>query len=195
MASQRLFLVRHGETEWSKSGRHTGKTDIPLTEEGKTNSLYLGRLLKEIPLQKILVSPSKRAQETYTLLHLLAPTETTADLQEWDYGDYEGLTSKEIVKRDPTWNVFEKGAPGGESIAQVEQRADRVLQQIQNIQGDVLLVSSAHILRSLAARWLRFPVEFGKHLMLSPASLSILTYEHQNPSILVWNEKKLPTGE
>ncbi len=189
MTTKKIFLIRHGETEWSCLGKHTGKTDISLTEEGKKQCRYLATSLQNLTLEQAFISPLKRAQETFALLNLSVSFALDQNLAEWDYGDYEGMTSKEIQKINPEWNIFEKGAPQGESLSQIKERADRVINRVQTINGDILLVSSAHILRSIAARWLRLPIEFGKYLMLSPASISILSYEHQTPSLLSWNQK------
>ncbi|MES2198943.1 MAG: histidine phosphatase family protein [Chlamydiota bacterium] len=187
MPPKKIYLVRHGETEWALSGRHTGRTDIPLTENGKKKAALLGAALHSIPLTLILVSPLIRAKETFEIAHLPLEGTLCDDLKEWDYGDYEGLTSKEIHQKNPNWNVFKDGAPGGESIADMTKRADRVLERALQASGDVALFSSAHILRCIAARWLKMPLDFGKHLVLNTGSISILGHEHANPALLLWN--------
>ncbi len=187
MPPQKIYLVRHGETSWALSGRHTGRTDIPLTESGKKKALLLGEALRPIPLTLALVSPLIRAKETFDLSHLSIEGVLCDDLKEWDYGDYEGLTSKEIHEKNANWNVFTDGSPGGESVADMTKRADLVLKRALQASGDVALFSSAHILRCIAARWLKMPLDFGKHIVLHTGSLSILGYEHENPALLLWN--------
>ncbi len=188
MLPKKIYLIRHGETGWALSGRHTGRTDIPLTENGKKNAVALGLALQGIPLTLALVSPLIRARDTFDLAKIPIKGVICEDLKEWDYGDYEGLTSKEIREKNPTWNVFTNGAPGGESVADMTKRADRVLEMALKAPGDVALFSSAHILRCIAARWLKMPLDFGKHLVLQTSSISILGYEHGNPALLLWNK-------
>ncbi len=188
MPPKKLFLVRHGETSWALSGRHTGFTDIPLTDHGRKQAEVLGTALHSIPITLALVSPLARAKDTFALAHLPIQGTFCDDLKEWNYGDYEGLTSDEIKQKNPNWNLFTHGAPGGESISDIEKRADRVLKKVLEAKGDVALFSSAHILRCIAARWLQMPIEFGKHLTLQTASLSILGYEHENPALILWNK-------
>ncbi len=187
MGPKRLFLVRHGETEWTITGQHTGKTDLPLTEQGKNQALAIAKALKGLGLQKAFVSPLQRARETFLLSQLSIPAEFDEDLVEWDYGRYEGLTSKQIHQQNPQWSLFIQGAPEGESVADVGARANRLLQKVKSQTGDVVLFSSGHILRVIASRWLDMPASFGAHLALSPASISILGFEHQAPAILRWN--------
>lgn len=190
MHKKKIFLVRHGETDWSLSGQHTGKTDIPLTEKGKEEALRLAPILQKIQITKALISPLKRAHETFNLAGLNVPRELDKDLEEWDYGDYEGLSSKEIAETNPDWSIFINGAPGGESLQDIENRTARVLDKIQSIDGNVALFSSGHILRALAARWLNLPLSFGRQLTLSTGSISILGYEHNLPSLLLWNGER-----
>lgn len=180
-----LYLVRHGETAWSKNGRHTGLTDLPLTEDGIQEAKDLGKRLKGHRFDKVFASPLKRALDTCTLAGF--HPEISPDLVEWDYGDYEGLMHEEILKEDPHWNLFTKGAPGGESVADVALRADRILKIVQTYPGDVALFSSAHILRTIAARWLKLPPVDGKLLLLSTASVSVLGHERETPVIVSWN--------
>lgn len=185
---QRIFLVRHGETIWSLSGQHTGRTDIPLTENGKRGAQILGSELKNLPFAKAFVSPLLRASDTFHLSGLSVPFIISDELKEWDYGEYEGLTSKEIRSNNPNWDLFSQGAPGGESIEAIQKRADAVLENARRVQGDVIFFSSGHILRSIAARWLNMPVSFGRHLFLQTCSISILGYEHNHSCIVLWNK-------
>ena len=192
MASQLLevYLARHGETEWSLSGRHTGRTDLPLTPRGEENARRLGRRLAGRAFARVLASPLRRAMRTCELAGYTGVAEVDPDLVEWDYGRFEGLRSAEIHMTSPGWNVFRNGGPGGESPADVSARADRVVQKIRATGGDVLVFSSGHFLRALAARWLGAEVAFGRFLALDTASLSILGYEHDvsDPVIRLWND-------
>ena len=184
----KIYLIRHGETEWTLSGKHTGRTDIPLTKNGEEQSQNIGRYLKGMGFQKVLTSPLIRAKETCRLSGLFTHALIDEDHREWNYGDYEGITSAEIRKKDPHWTIFTGGAPGGESIADIGARANRVLGTIRSIPGDVAVFSHGHFLRALAARWIEMPVAFGQQLVLSPASLSILGYEKEKPAIITWNQ-------
>ncbi|MBM3198508.1 MAG: histidine phosphatase family protein [Chlamydiae bacterium] len=192
MRTKRIFLVRHGETPWSLSGQHTGKTDLSLTEEGCRQASLLGSLLQGLGVSKAFISPLKRAKETFDLSGLRVHAELDHDLVEWDYGDYEGRTSKEIHKDNPSWDLFTEGAPRGEKPEAIVQRASRTLQKALSTEGDVIFFSSGHILRSIAAIWLKAPLVMAKHLVLSPASLSQLGYEHEHPAIFLWNRTLLP---
>jgi broad specificity phosphatase PhoE len=185
-----LYLARHGQTEWSLSGRHTGLTDIPLTPRGEENARRLGERLSGHAFSKVFTSPLQRARRTCELAGFAAVATVDPDLVEWNYGQFEGLRSPEIHARAPGWNVFEHGGPGGESPSDVRARADRVLAKLRAINGDVLLFSSAHFLRSLAARRLGLNVTFGRYLALDPASLSILGHEHgpDDAVIRLWND-------
>jgi probable phosphoglycerate mutase len=185
-----LYLARHGETEWSLAGRHTGLTDVPLTPRGEQNARRLGQRLAGHAFARVFTSPLQRARRTCELAGFAAAATIDPDLVEWNYGAYEGLRSPEIHALMPGWNIFEHGGPGGESPADVRDRADRVLSKLRNADGDVLLFSSGHFLRSLAARWLGVEVTFGRYLGLDPASLSILGYEHgpDDPVIRLWND-------
>jgi len=187
MSLQKIYLIRHGETAWSLSGQHTGLTDIALTERGKQQALSLKQPLQAIPFTKVFVSPLQRAKETYRIIDLKAPQETDDDLCEWNYGQYEGLTSLQIHKDHPKWGVFTHGCPGGEMPPDVAIRADRIIQKALAEEGNVAFFSSGHILRSIAARWIGQDVVFGKHLPLQTATLSILGYEHDNRAICLWN--------
>jgi broad specificity phosphatase PhoE len=185
--AQKVILVRHGETLWSKTGKHTGRTDISLTEQGKQEALYLSPLLQKTPLSRIFVSPLKRAQETLELLALPLKAEIEPDLYEWNYGEFEGKTSKEIHAENPNWSIFTNGTTQGESVQDIEKRTARMLEKIQQEDGTILLVSSAHFLRALSAKWLGLSIEFGAQLVLSTASISVLGYEHNKPCLLLWN--------
>ncbi|HWA97325.1 MAG TPA: histidine phosphatase family protein [Pirellulales bacterium] len=184
-----FFLCRHGETTWSASGQHTGLTDLPLTDRGRENAKALGARLQGQAFAHVFCSPLRRARETCDLAGFGDRAELDADLVEWNYGDYEGKTTAEIRAGDPDWNVFRNGAPGGESVAAVRERADRVVARLRSIDADSLLFSSAHFLRMLAARWLAQPAQFGQCLWLGTASLSIVGYDHDRtePVIRLWN--------
>ena len=187
---QIVYLARHGETAWSLSGRHTGLTDVPLTERGERNARRLGERLKGLTFAKVFSSPLSRAARTCDLAGFGAAAEVDRDLVEWNYGDYEGRTSAEIFRERPDWQLFRDGCPGGESPQQVGARADRVVSRVRTAQGDVLLFSSGHFIRVLAARWLGLEPAGGRFLMLSTASLSALSYEHDvaRSVIRLWND-------
>src|SRR5271157_1928520 len=186
-----LYVARHGETAWSLSGQHTGLTDLPLTPNGERNARRLGDRLKGMSFAKVFTSPLQRTARTCQLAGFGAVAETDPDLVEWDYGQYEGLTTTQIHAQRPDWELFRDGAPGGESLAQISERADRVVKRLRSIAANVLLFSSGHFIRVLAARWLALgPGCAGKYLLLSPASLSALSYEHNlnQPVIKLWND-------
>jgi probable phosphoglycerate mutase len=184
---RKIVLVRHGQTAWTVSGQHTGLTDIPLNTQGEKQATGLAESLKSHVFEKVLTSPLIRAKKTCELAGFLKQAEIDQDLVEWNYGYYEGKTKNEILTSDPEWNIFTKGAKGGESIEHVSKRADLVLKKIHSFQGDVLLFSSGHFLRALAARWLSYPLSFGRQIALSPASISILGYENGYPVLQLWN--------
>jgi broad specificity phosphatase PhoE len=186
-----LYLARHGETAWSHLGRHTGLTDLPLTADGELKAQRLGQRLKALNFVKVFTSPLQRAARTCALAGFGAAAETDPDLVEWDYGQYEGLRSAEILATRPDWELFRDGCPGGESPAQVGERADRVVQRVRALAGDVIVFSSGHFLCVLAARWLALGTSFAAHYSLpNTASLSALGYEHKlsQPVIRLWNE-------
>jgi broad specificity phosphatase PhoE len=186
-----VYLARHGNTAWTVTGQHTGLTDLPLTPNGEQNARRLGERLKGMTFAKVFTSPLKRAARTCELAGFAAVAETDPDLVEWDYGEYEGLRSAEIVARRPDWQLFRDGAPGGESPAQIGERADRVVERVRRVAGNVLLFSSGHFIRVLTARWLGLgPGTGGRYFLLSPASLSALSYEHNlsHPVIRLWND-------
>jgi probable phosphoglycerate mutase len=184
------YLARHGETAWTLSGQHTGLTDLPLTERGERNAQRLGERLRAIKPVRVFTSPLQRVRRTCELAGFGAKAEVDRDLVEWDYGKYEGRTSAEIHAERPDWELFRDGCPGGESAVQVGARADRVVGRVRAVQGDVLLFSSGHFLRVLAARWIGLEAAGGRHLFLGTASLSSLGYEHNlsQPVLRLWNE-------
>jgi probable phosphoglycerate mutase len=186
-----VYLARHGETPWTLTGQHTGLTDLPLTARGERNARRLGERLNGLRFVKVLTSPLQRAARTCELAGFGAVAEVDRDLVEWNYGEYEGLRSAEILAQRPDWQLFRDGCPGGESPEQVGARADRVVQRIRAIGGDSLLFSSGHFIRVIAARWLALgPGSTGKYYSLSTASLSALGYEHNlsHPVIRLWND-------
>ena len=186
-----LYVARHGETAWSLSGQHTGLTDLPLTPNGERNARRLGERLKGMTFAKVFTSPLQRATRTCELAGFGAVAETDSDLVEWNYGQYEGRRSAEILAERPDWQLFRDGCPGGESPAQVGERADRVVQRVRAVPGNVLLFSSGHFIRVLAARWLALgPGSAGSYFLLTTASLSALGYEHKlsRPVIRLWND-------
>jgi probable phosphoglycerate mutase len=190
MASSAYF-IRHGDTTWSKSGRHTGRTEIALSAEGEQKARRLGPRLAAIKFTQVLSSPRQRARMTCELAGLGGEAAADPDLAEWDYGDYEGLTSAEILKLRPGWNLFRDGCPGGESPEQVSARADRLISRVRAWQGEVALFSHGHFGRVIAVRWVGLPAGDGEFLLLDPASVSIFSYEHGNPAapvIALWNE-------
>ena len=186
------FLARHGDTAWTVSGQHTGRTDLPLLPEGEENARRLGERLKGMHFVKVVTSPLHRAARTCELAGFGSVAETDPDLMEWDYGKYEGLRSAEIFKERPDWDLLRDGCPGGESPAQIGERADRVIKRVRAIEGTVLLFSSGHFLRVLGARWLGLEPGSGRYFVLSTASLSALSYEHNlfNPVIRLWNDNR-----
>ena len=187
-----VYLARHGETAWSISGQHTGLTDLPLTERGEQNARRLGKRLKGLTLAGVLTSPLKRVARTCELAGFGKVARVEPDLLEWDYGDYEGLRTAEIHAKRPDWQLFRDGCPRGESPEQVGARADRIVRQIRELQGDVLLFSSGHFLRVLAGRWLGLEPAAGRFFLLSTASLSALSYEHNlsQPVIRLWDDSR-----
>lgn len=185
--AKKIYLVRHGETSWSSSGKHTGLSDIPLTAHGKEQAKHLGAFLKTVPFDHVFSSPLQRALETCKLSGFHDKAEISSDLTEWNYGKYEGLTSDEIALIDPSWNLFLQGAPEGESITEIGIRADRMMKKLFLIPGSVLIFSSGHFIRVLVARWLNLRVEEGQLFFISPGSVSVLGLEHNFPVILELN--------
>ncbi|BCG79161.1 histidine phosphatase family protein [Mesorhizobium sp. 113-3-3] len=190
-AYPQIHLVRHGETAWSLSGQHTGRTDMPLTPAGEAAARGVAERLKGLSFSAVWSSPSQRAYNTSVLAGFGAASIRNDDLQEWDYGAYEGRTTKEILAERPGWNVFRDGCPQGEMAADVGARADRIIGQVREAGGSILIFSSAHFLRVLAARWLGLPPEGGALFVLDTASISVLGYEHDlsEPVVRKWNLK------
>jgi probable phosphoglycerate mutase len=182
----RLFAVRHGETEWSLTGRHTGRTDVPLTEAGRDRARSIAAALSGRSFALVLTSPLARARDTAALAGF-PDAEADEDLREWDYGDYEGRTTSDIRDERPGWFLWRDGVPNGESIDDVATRADRVVARARAADGDVLVFAHGHFLRIVGARWLEQSPQFGRHLVLSPATISILGEERDQPAIEVWN--------
>jgi len=187
MATQ-ICLVRHGETEWSLSGQHTGRTDLPLTERGEQRARNLGPVLQKMSSTHVLTSPLQRARRTCELAGLGAMAKVEPNLREWDYGDFEGRTTADIHSQRPGWNLYRDGCPGGESPEQVSRRADEIAAYLRTLQGIIAIFSHGQFLRALAVRWIGLAIGEGRHLTLDTASLSVLGYEHTNdPAILLWN--------
>jgi len=186
----RIYLIRHGETEWSLSGQHTSRTDIPLTARGEKGARELGQRLRGVQFARVLTSPRQRARRTCELAGLDSVAEIEQDLAEWNYGDYEGQRSADILRARPDWNLFRDGCPRGETPAQISDRADRFIARLRVLDGNVALFSHGHFGRVLAGRWIGLPVMLAQHFLLSTASLSILGYEHnlaKESAIVLWN--------
>lgn len=187
-----VYLARHGETAWSLTGQYTGLSDLPLIEHGEKNARQLGQRLRGMTFAKVFTSPLQRAARTCELAGFGLEAEVDPDLVEWNYGQYNGHVISEILKMSPGWRLFRDGCPGGESPAQISARADRVVQKIRAVPGDVLIFSSGHFLRVLTARWLGVEVEWAdSRFFLGTASLSALGYEHtlSEPAIRLWNDQ------
>lgn len=186
-----IYVVRHGDTAWTLSGQHTGLTDLPLTAEGEEHARALRRRLKDVAFAKVVTSPLQRARTTCALAGFSSVAEIDNDLVEWDYGKYEGLRSAEIHAKRPGWDLFRDGAPGGESPAQVAARADNVCRRVRPLRGNVLIFSSGHFIRVLAARWIGLePSCHCNSFVLGPASLSVFGYDPalSRPVIQLWND-------
>jgi len=184
---QKVYLVRHGETQWSLSGQHTGVSDIPLTDNGRMAARLLKPVLAGESFTLILTSPLQRARETCELAGLGEAALIEPDLVEWRYGEYEGLTSKQIQLTRPGWSVFRDGCPGGETPEEVGARADRVLAKIRAAAGNVALFAHGHFFRVLAARWIDLPASYGEHFLLDTATLNVLGYYGDSPALKIWN--------
>ena len=182
-----VFAIRHGETAWSLNGRHTGATDIPLTDNGRRRAGQLRPVLAREMFACVLVSPMQRARETCELAGFGDRAVVDPDLMEWDYGQYEGLTTDQINEFAPGWQIFRDGCPGGESPEQAAARVDRVIARARAAKGDVALFAHGHLLRALAARWLGFPVGAGQHFYLSTGTVSVLGYYRDAPVLRIWN--------
>lgn len=187
MSNQRVFLIRHGETEWSLSGQHTGVTDIPLTSNGRTLPRRLAPVLAKVTFARIYTSPLSRARETCELAGLGERAEIDNDLMEWNYGEYEGLTAKEIRAKAPGWMLFRDGCPGGESPENVGRRVDSVIERVRAVGRHVALFAHGHVFRVFAARWIGLPPAAGCHFLLDPATVSVLSYYRGIPAIKRWN--------
>jgi probable phosphoglycerate mutase len=184
---EELFLIRHGETEWSRSGQHTGVTDLPLTENGRDAARRLEPALSKIEFALVLSSPLQRARKTCELAGLGERMQIEPELIEWNYGEYEGLTSEQIHRTAPAWTVFKDGAPAGELPEQVAARVDRVIGRVRAVAGRVALFAHGHVLRVLAARWLGLPPIHGRDFLLDTSTLSILAYYRDTPAVKRWN--------
>ena len=187
-----LYIARHGETAWTLTKQHTGLTDIPLTPHGEQNAMALGVRLKGLTFAQVFSSPSRRARRTAELAGFGLAAQIDPDLAEWHYGNYEGLTSPEIRKQQPDWQLFRDGCPGGESVEDVRARADRVIARLRVLDADVLVFSSGHFSRVLAARWCGMEAAAGRFFFLDTAALSMLGYENikDNPVIRLWNDTR-----
>lgn len=182
-----LFCIRHGETEWSLSGQHTGVTDIPLTDNGRKLAARLRAPLSRHRFSLVLVSPLKRAMETCALAGLADAAQIEPDLVEWNYGDFEGLTPAQIRKGRPGWIVFRDGCPNGEAPEQVGERVDRIISRVQTVEGDVALFAHGHVLRTLAARWIGLPPQEGMRFLLDTGTLCVLGFYRDTRAIRAWN--------
>ena len=182
-----LYVVRHGATEWSRSGQHTGRTDLPLLAEGEDQARATGSLLANIDFSLVLCSPLQRAQRTCELAGLLDRAVIDTDLQEWDYGDYEGVTTSTIRETDPGWSIWDGAVPGGESADQVAARVARVIARADAADGDVLLFAHGHVLRVLTAVRLGLDPREGRRFVLDPATVSVIGHEHEWPALRRWN--------
>jgi broad specificity phosphatase PhoE len=183
----RVWLVRHAETEWSRTGRHTGRTDVPLTDAGRAAARALGGALGETRFERVLTSPLSRARDTSELAGLGDRAEARDELLEWDYGDYEGMTTTEIRERDPDWYLWTDGAPGGESPEHVQERVDHLIVELLEVPGPVALFAHGHVLRSLGARWIEQPIGVGGRLALSAGAVSLLGFEREVRVLWRWN--------
>jgi broad specificity phosphatase PhoE len=184
-------VVRHGQTEWSTNGRHTSHTDLPLTEEGRVRAAALAPRLAEWDFSLVLTSPLLRARETCELAGLGELAVVDEDLQEWDYGEYEGLTTPEIREQNPEWVLWRDGCPGGEEPDQVGARADRVVDQLRDVDGHAVAFAHGHFLRVLTARWIEMPVAAGARFALSAAAISVLGHERETQVVWHWNDTEL----
>ena len=182
-----LVLVRHGETEWSRAGKHTGRTDIPLTDAGRRTAEVLRAPLSARSFARVLSSPLSRAADTCRLAGFGSEAELRDELLEWDYGEYDGLTTPEIREGRPGWFLWRDGCPGGESPDEVAARIDRLIAELQQLDGDAILFAHGHVLRVLSARWIELGPARGAHLVLGTATLSVLGWERDTPAIRLWN--------
>lgn len=184
---QKVYLLRHGETEWSLNGRHTGVTDIPLTENGRRIARQLQPILAREKFALVLTSPLQRARETCELAGLGTLASIDRDLMEWNYGEYEGVTTEQIRQTSPNWSIFRDGCPGGESPLEIGARADRIVAKVRAVDGNVALFAHGHILRVLATRWINLAVSYGEHFLLDTATLNVLGYYREASAFKIWN--------
>jgi len=184
---QKVYLLRHGETEWSLNGRHTGVTDIPLTENGRRIARQLQPILAREKFALVLTSPLQRARETCELAGLGTLASIDRDLMEWNYGEYEGVTTEQIRRTSPNWSIFHDGCPGGESPLEIGARADRIVAKVRAVDGNVALFAHGHILRVLATRWINLAVRYGEHFLLDTATLNVLGYYREASAFKIWN--------
>ena len=185
----RIVLVRHGETEWSVSGQHTSRTDLPLTDAGRERAIALGSELRGNQWEMVLSSPLRRARETCELAGLGHEVAVQEELREWDYGEYEGLTTPQIREQRPGWSLWRDGCPGGETPESISERADRMLGFLRRVDGDCVVFAHGHILRVLAARWIGQSAGFGARLALSTGTLSTLGFEREMEVVSEWNRR------
>ncbi len=186
----RIYIVRHGQTLWSLQGRHTGTTDIPLTKKGEEQAGYLKKYLSRKKFVSVLSSPLQRSLRTCEIAGYKNICEVRNELKEWNYGNYEGIKTSEIKDKMPSWNLFEHGCPNGETIQDVEKRADVIISEIRNRNGDILIFSHGHFLRIFALRWIGIDTKFAKNILLGTAAMSVLGYDHNlnEPAMLLWND-------
>jgi broad specificity phosphatase PhoE len=189
-----VFAMRHGETAWSLSGQHTSTTDIPLTESGRRLAQRMRPVLATNAFELVLCSPMQRARETCALAGLGDQAVIDPDLMEWNYGEYEGLTPKQIQDITPRWLIFRDGCPGGETPDQVGARVDRVIARTRAVDGDTALFAHGHVLRVLVARWIELPPGAGQHFLLDTGTLSVLSYYYERPAVRAWNGPLPTTG-
>ena len=187
-SAQELVLVRHGETEWSRSGRHTGRTEVELTEHGREQAKAVGAALRNRDFALVLTSPLGRALETCGLAGFGDRAVQRNELMEWDYGSYEGRTTAEIREEWPGWTLWGDGVPGGETVEEIGERVDRVLGELRSVDGDALLFAHGHVLRVLTARWLELDPDAGRLFALDPATISTLGYERETAVVQLWNQ-------
>ncbi len=187
MRQMEVVLVRHGQTEWSRDLRHTGRTDVPLTDEGRAQAERLRDPLRDWTFNRVLASPLSRALDTCRLAGFGDSAELSDALLEWDYGDYEGETTPQISEQRPGWNLWRDGCPGGEASADVGARVDPLISELKASDGDVLVFAHGHLLRVLAARWLELPPEAGANFWLATATISVLGFERETPAVRRWN--------
>ena len=186
---QKVVLIRHGETKWALEGRHTSFTDLPLTEKGREEAGLLQRALKNWQFKQVFSSPLKRARETCELAGVADGVIVDQDLTEWNYGRFEGLTTDQIQKEMPDWDLFEQGCPEGDSPMEVGERVDRIIQKIRAIDGDVAVFSHGHLSRVFATRWINLPIKDSHMFVLDTATLNVLGAYHDAPAIVTWNAK------